>query len=112
MAQVVAAGSPFTLPQQPHAPHGTKRPAESCLENEQRLSKRFDLLNLGTCKPRRQSQLQPLTANAVDNNGTRLYIPVPGSTDASLPRQAYAIAAPHPLASTMPLKKRERTLRP
>ncbi|OCL09325.1 hypothetical protein AOQ84DRAFT_291467 [Glonium stellatum] len=35
-----------------------KRPASDGLENEQRLSKRFDLLNL------------------VENNGTRLYIPV------------------------------------
>ncbi|QRC98657.1 hypothetical protein JI435_047030 [Parastagonospora nodorum SN15] len=45
MAQVVAHSSPFA-PQ--HAPHGIKRSAESSLENEQRLSKRFDLLNLGT----------------------------------------------------------------
>ncbi|KAH8725315.1 hypothetical protein GQ44DRAFT_739773 [Phaeosphaeriaceae sp. PMI808] len=45
-----------------HAPHGTKRPADTTLENDQRLSKRFDLLNL------------------VDQNGTRLYIPVPGSS--------------------------------
>lgn len=45
MAQVVAPSSPFA-PQ--HAPHGIKRSAESSLENEQRLSKRFDLLNLGT----------------------------------------------------------------
>jgi hypothetical protein len=30
------------------APHGKKRPAEASLEGEQRLSKRFDLLNLGT----------------------------------------------------------------
>jgi hypothetical protein len=50
--------------------------------------------------------------HAVDSNGTRLYIPVPGSTDASLPRpSADAISAPHPLASTIPLKKRERTTR-
>jgi hypothetical protein len=48
----------------------------------------------------------------VDNNGTRLYIPVPGSTDATLPRPyTDAIAAPHPLATTLPLKKRERTPR-
>jgi len=41
--------------------HGTKRPAADTLENEQRLSKRFDLLNI------------------VDNNGQRLYIPVSSS---------------------------------
>ena len=29
------------------APHGKKRPADASLEGEQRLSKRFDLLNLG-----------------------------------------------------------------
>ncbi|KAB2107071.1 hypothetical protein AG0111_0g4970 [Alternaria gaisen] len=65
MAQVASNPPPYA---QQNAPHGTKRAAESSLENEQRLSKRFDLLNL------------------VDNNGTRLYIPVPGSTDATLPR--------------------------
>ncbi|CAN9336479.1 unnamed protein product [Alternaria sp. RS040] len=65
MAQVASNPPPYA---QQNAPHGTKRAAESSLENEQRLSKRFDLLNL------------------VDNNGTRLYIPVPGSTDATIPR--------------------------
>jgi hypothetical protein len=49
---------------------------------------------------------------AVDNNGTRLYIPVPGSTDATLPRTADAVAVPHRLASTIPLGKRERIPRP
>ena len=29
------------------APHGKKRAADSSLDGEQRLSKRFDLLNLG-----------------------------------------------------------------
>jgi len=29
------------------APHGKKRSAENGLESEQRLSKRFDLLNIG-----------------------------------------------------------------
>ncbi|KAH3948136.1 hypothetical protein HBH53_105740 [Parastagonospora nodorum] len=90
MAQVVAHSSPFA-PQ--HAPHGIKRSAESSLENEQRLSKRFDLLNL------------------VDNNGTRLYIPVPGSTDAHSPRRADAVPTAHPLAATLPLTKRARTPR-
>ncbi|EMD66951.1 hypothetical protein GGP41_005421 [Bipolaris sorokiniana] len=65
MAQVVAHSSqarPASYAQQQNAPHGKKRPADGSLENEQRLSKRFDLLNL------------------VDHNGTRLYIPVPGSS--------------------------------
>ncbi|KAF2026494.1 hypothetical protein EK21DRAFT_73971 [Setomelanomma holmii] len=91
MAEVVASGTHST-PQTQHAPHGTKRAAENGLENEQRLSKRFDLLNL-----------------AIENEGTRLYIPVPGSTDATLPRPiGDPVPTPHPLASTIPLQKRER----
>lgn len=31
------------------APHGKKRAADGALDGEQRLSKRFDLLNLGMC---------------------------------------------------------------
>ncbi|KAI8939922.1 hypothetical protein NX059_003650 [Plenodomus lindquistii] len=63
-------------------PHSRKRPAETSLEHEQRLSKRFDLLNL-------------------DNTATRLYIPVPGSTDTTLPRPPSApIPTPDPLAFT------------
>ncbi|PSN63444.1 hypothetical protein BS50DRAFT_456678, partial [Corynespora cassiicola Philippines] len=62
------------------APHGTKRAADSSLENEQRLSKRFDLLNL------------------VEGSGARLYIPVPGSSDAVPPsRYAAEPIAPKPL---------------
>lgn len=99
MADVVAPGSllnapqsspPPTLPPAQSAPHGTKRAADTPLENEQRLSKRFDLLNL------------------VDNNGTRLYIPVPGSSDPPLNRPSDPIATPHPLASTLPLSKSKR----
>ena len=51
MAEVEAPGhQPSRLSQAQHRepPHGKKRPAESGLEDEQRLSKRFDLLNLGT----------------------------------------------------------------
>ena len=33
------------------APHGKKRAADSSLDGEQRLSKRFDLLNLGMPRP-------------------------------------------------------------
>jgi hypothetical protein len=40
MAEVSAPGSQ-------DAPHGRKRSADNSLESEQRLSKRFDLLNLG-----------------------------------------------------------------
>jgi hypothetical protein len=79
MASVAAPGS---QPTNNAAPHGKKRAAENTLEHEQRLSKRFDLLNL------------------VDATGTRLYIPVPGSTDSTLPRPADAVSVPHPLAFT------------
>lgn len=53
MAQVVAPGSPASTAHyaQQNAPRGTKRAADSSLENEQRLSKRFDLLNLGASCP-------------------------------------------------------------
>ncbi|USP77230.1 hypothetical protein yc1106_04504 [Curvularia clavata] len=91
MAQVVAHSS------HQNAPHGRKRPADGSLENEQRLSKRFDLLNL------------------VDNNGTCLYIPVPGSSQAangspilSSPTQ-HAVAGADPLAfSSSSRPKRDR----
>jgi hypothetical protein len=112
MAQVVAPGSPVNpQQQQQHAPHGTKRSAENSLEHEQRLSKRFDLLNLGMHLTPTQTSFHSLTTNAVDNNGTRLYIPVPGSTD-SPRRSSSPISAPHPLASTLPLKNRTRTRTP
>ncbi|KAF2203744.1 hypothetical protein GQ43DRAFT_241817 [Delitschia confertaspora ATCC 74209] len=52
-------------PQSQNGPHGLKRTAEDGLESEQRLRKRFDLLNL--------------------ENGTRLYVPVSGSSDTGLP---------------------------
>lgn len=51
MAQVVAHGEQAS-PAKAHvqnAAAGKKRAAEAPLENEQRLSKRFDLLNLGMC---------------------------------------------------------------
>lgn len=50
MAQVAAHGeqaNPAKAQQVQHAAAGKKRAAEAPLENEQRLSKRFDLLNLG-----------------------------------------------------------------
>ncbi|RMZ66673.1 hypothetical protein GMOD_00002032 [Pyrenophora seminiperda CCB06] len=97
MAQVVAHSSHASPPyaQQSASPHGKKRPAESSLEHEQRLSKRFDLLNL-------------------DQNGTRLYIPVPGSTDATLPRPpASPTSGPDPLAFVSGRhSKRDRKPRP
>ncbi|KAH7408210.1 hypothetical protein DE146DRAFT_687556 [Phaeosphaeria sp. MPI-PUGE-AT-0046c] len=103
MADVVAPGSSpnpsqppaqTTLPPAQHAPQGTKRAAEAPLVNEQRLSKRFDLLNL------------------VDNNGTRLYIPVPGSSDPRALHSAAPVSTPHPLASTLPLTKSKRARPP
>jgi hypothetical protein len=82
MASVAAPGSQPTNTNNA-APHGKKRAAENTLEHEQRLSKRFDLLNL------------------VDATGTRLYIPVPGSSDSTLPRPASSpIPTAHPLAFT------------
>ncbi|KAF1946305.1 hypothetical protein EJ02DRAFT_430908 [Clathrospora elynae] len=96
MAEVGAPGSqakPVYASQ--NAPHGTKRAADSSLEHEQRLSKRFDLLNL------------------VNNSGTRLYIPVPGSTDATLSRPpASPIAIADPLAFVPARLKRDRRYRP
>ncbi|KAL6159975.1 hypothetical protein ACJBU6_02386 [Exserohilum turcicum] len=89
MAQVVAPSSQAsTAPYaQQNAPHGKKRPADSSLENEQRLSKRFDLLNL------------------VDSNGTRLYIPVAGSLEgAHAHAHAHARGLPgQPIAGADPL---------
>ncbi|KAL6711959.1 hypothetical protein ACN47E_003002 [Coniothyrium glycines] len=79
----VAAPSSQPQPQPPYLPpHGKKRPAaEGSLEHEQRLSKRFDLLNL------------------VDHSGSRLYIPVPGPSDANLPRPpASPVSLPDSLA--------------
>jgi len=100
MASVLAANhQPAPSLASQHAPSPSKkRPADSPLENEQRLSKRFDLLNL-------------------ENDGARLYIPVPGSGDpATAHRRPQApIATPHPLAATIPLQKspaRHRRPRP
>lgn len=91
MASVVAPGSqptPSLGPQQHATTHTKKRAADAPLENEQRLSKRFDLLNL-------------------DNPNSRLYIPVPGSCDT--PTTSHGpqdpVSTPHPLAATIPLQK-------
>lgn len=121
MAQVVAHSSqarPASYAQQQNAPHGKKRPADGSLENEQRLSKRFDLLNLG------MSIVFPLvvwhtrtdsTHLAVDHNGTRLYIPVPGSSQGANTTPAHASPSQHPVpvadalafASTRPRRDRK-----
>lgn len=109
MAQVVAPGSPSSSPRAQHAPHGKKRAADNSLEHEQRLSKRFDLLNLGTTLPlppaHPQSDIHP-----VDHNGTRLYIPVPGGINTTSP---YTPPSPIP-AAPQPAKppRRPRTPRP
>ncbi|EUC48747.1 hypothetical protein COCMIDRAFT_2408 [Bipolaris oryzae ATCC 44560] len=96
MAQVVAHSSqarPASYAQQQNAPHGKKRPADGSLENEQRLSKRFDLLNL------------------VDHNGTRLYIPVPGSSQGTTTTQSQSSPTPVAdalaFASTRPRRNRK-----
>ncbi|KAF2253190.1 hypothetical protein BU26DRAFT_515564 [Trematosphaeria pertusa] len=92
---VVVAGSQDTTSHCPphRMPHGKKRAADGSLESEQRLSKRFDLLNL------------------VDSNGTRLYIPVAGSSDPADNASAAAKHAPKPVAPATE-KKRERKPRP
>ncbi|KAH9873533.1 hypothetical protein IAQ61_004157 [Plenodomus lingam] len=89
MTSLIAPGSQANLPpQQPspprHVPHGRKRAAESSLEHEQRLSKRFDLLNL-------------------DNSTTRLYIPVPGSTDTTTTPTTRPNPSPTPIPTPDPL---------
>lgn len=109
MAEVVAPGSPANPPSPPppppppprHAPQGKKRAADTSLEHEQRLSKRFDLLNLGIIYSTTHvlGSMPQLTLRAVDSNGSRLYIPVPGSSDPSSPHsQQNPIATPDPLA--------------
>ncbi|KAH9879303.1 hypothetical protein J1614_002742 [Plenodomus biglobosus] len=123
MTSLVVPGSQANLaaPQSPcNAPHGRKRAAESSLEHEQRLSKRFDLLNLG--KPQQQQQTDnntiiaqepSLTSHSPDNSTTRLYIPVPGSTDGPLQRPPSSpIPTPDPLAFISPHSKRTRKPRP
>ncbi|UPX11519.1 uncharacterized protein EKO05_0002123 [Ascochyta rabiei] len=50
------------------APHGTKRPADGALDGEQRLSKRFDLLNLDNA-----------------HKSARLYLPVSSPSSTSTP---------------------------
>lgn len=97
MAEVVAPGSQANPQSQllQDAPHGTKRPAENSLEHEQRLSKRFDLLNL------------------IDDNGTRLFFGVPGSPSASAGRRhANLNASSHSPASSLLNSKREKKSRP
>jgi hypothetical protein len=115
MAQVVAPGSQTTK----NAPHGKKRAADSSLEHEQRLSKRFDLLNLGMCSllllPMRRLRYHTQASHAnilIENNGTRFYIPVPGSTDATLPRPATTYSGADPLAFIPSRNPRHRKPRP
>ncbi|KAF2187852.1 hypothetical protein K469DRAFT_108820 [Zopfia rhizophila CBS 207.26] len=91
-SEVVAPGvSTKRRHQSQNAPHGTKRAAENGLESEQRLSKRFDLLNL------------------IDNNGTRLYIPVSGSSDTALPASK---PLPKPVAPVVERKRKEKARPP
>lgn len=74
--------------QSPPPMHGRKRRAENSLETEQRLSKRLDLLNLGTYAPPSPPPYAPHTSrrqlsNSSPENGPRLYIPVGGPDSAS-----------------------------
>lgn len=89
MTSLVAPNAPANHSQPPprNGPHGRKRAADSALEHhEQRLSKRFDLLSLDP--------------NNNNTTATRLYIPVPGSTDGVAASQppAAPIPTPDPLA--------------
>ncbi|KAF3046515.1 hypothetical protein E8E12_010426 [Didymella heteroderae] len=70
------------------APHGKKRAADTALDGEQRLSKRFDLLNLDNA-----------------NKGARLYIPMPSSADAAA--VTLTSTTPHPLAPNAPKARRK-----
>ncbi|KAI9806909.1 MAG: hypothetical protein M1833_002567 [Piccolia ochrophora] len=57
-------------------PHGVKRPAEEALDNnEQRLTKRLGLLNLGTSMPSAFSKFKLLMYDIEDRNG-RVFVPV------------------------------------
>jgi len=108
MAEVVAPASPSqdtTCTASQRAPHGTKRAADSSLEPEQRLSKRFDLLNLGMFAPSAGPNDPTANACTVDRNGTRLYIPVAGSADTAAKQTL--TPTPHPLAPVTD-RKRER----
>ncbi|KAF1997484.1 hypothetical protein P154DRAFT_578901 [Amniculicola lignicola CBS 123094] len=90
-------------------PHGKKRAADTTLESEQRLSKRFDLLNLGNYSPPSPLLSPPAFSHAaVDTNGTRLYIPVPGSHDAA-PAPNASPSRPKPLP---PVPQKKRSTRP
>ncbi|KAF2118264.1 hypothetical protein BDV96DRAFT_488627 [Lophiotrema nucula] len=106
MAEVVAPDSQAKTPLGPPRSqplqsaqsllHGKKRAADGELEGEQRLSKRFDLLNL----------------EGKNGAPSRLYIPVPGSSDT-----APSSAVPNTLPQTIaPLKdkkhERERERKP
>lgn len=115
MAEVVAPGSQANPQSQllQDAPHGTKRPAENSLEHEQRLSKRFDLLNLSTRPPDTLSPSRRADSGPVDDNGTRLFFGVPGSPSASAGRRhANLNASSHSPASSLLNSKREKKSRP
>ena len=76
MAEVAASSS---RTDSLHAPHGTKRAADGSLEREQRLSKRFDLMNLGTRVSGCSNAHVKAKRTPVDDHGTRLYIGRPGA---------------------------------
>jgi len=106
MAEVVAPGQDTLRPS-----HGKKRAADTALESEQRLSKRFDLLNIGKllslCS---QSNARlPADCRADGTNASRLYIPVPGSSDATVKPTTASKPLPMP---TSPESKRKSNPRP
>lgn len=109
MAEVVAY-SQDTQQRQPsqRAPHGKKRAADNGLENEQRLSKRFDLLNLGMHPLVTVSVATTANSVTVEGNGRRLYIPVAGSTDAAVPSAKPLQEHVAPVIEKKPREKKPR----
>lgn len=116
MAEVAASGQDHDSTHSRRL-HGKKRAADGQLESEQRLSKRFDLLNLGmphTLCPFPFPFPAPL-ADTIPDNGTRLYLPVAGSSDPALTPDHRAKQSPKPVpaaASPGTKKKRDRPRRP
>ncbi|KAJ4345490.1 uncharacterized protein N0V89_011622 [Didymosphaeria variabile] len=113
MAEVVASGQDHDTPR-PRRAHGKKRAADNQLESEQRLSKRFDLLNLGMLHA---LHLSPASfADRSPENGTRLYLPVAGSSvSAVTPDQRAkqpAKTVPIPPAPETVKKRKARPPRP
>ena len=64
---------------------GTKRSADDTLDDEQRFTKRFNLLNLGTTAIPSSQTPPDLTQPPVDRDGSKLYIPVSSQSQPPTP---------------------------